>query len=57
MSNYDVDSLLLIGKNKKIIGLLKDELIYFKYLHIVYKDILWVMAKSYFKSQVFIEQV
>ena len=57
MSNYDVDSLLLTGKNKKIIGLLKDELIYFKYLHIVYKDILWVMAKSYFKSQVFIEQV
>ena len=57
MSNYDVDSLLLIGKNKKIIGLLKDELIYFKYLHIVYKDILWVMAKSYFKLQVFIEQV
>ena len=27
-----------------------------KYLHIVYKDILWVMANSYFKSQVFIKQ-
>ena len=28
-----------------------------KYLHIVYKDTLWVMAISDFKSQVFIEQV
>ena len=26
MSNYEVDSLLSIGKNKKIIGVLKDEL-------------------------------
>ena len=26
MSNYEVDSLLSIEKNKKIIGLLKDEL-------------------------------